>query len=131
VALKTDIAWAAGLFEGEGSITARSYETKKYGLTYQIAMELVSSDLDVIEKFLRIVNCGAVHPYNKGIKGTLPHHKQCYCWGLTNRSEIRRILDSFMPYLGMRRMMKAKEVLGHMDEFDTRRRGQEWNPAWH
>lgn len=126
-----DIAWAAGLFEGEGSITARAYQTKKYGLTHQIAMELVTSDLDVIEKFIRIVGCGTVNPYNKGIKGTLPHHKQCYCWGLTQRSEIRRLMDLFIPHMGMRRCMKMRDSLEKMDEFDSRRRGREWDPLSH
>jgi hypothetical protein len=99
-----------------------SYETKNYGTTHQAVLEIVTSDLDVLERFISIVGAGSdPRPYNKGAKGTLPHHKQCYSWCCTNRVEVRRILSLFMPYLGMRRMMRAKELLEKMDEVDNRR----------
>ena len=120
MALEVDIAWAAGLFEGEGSMSTPSYETQSFGTAYQAVLEIVTSDLDVLERFISIVGAGSQpRPYNKGAKGTLPHHKQCYSWCCTNRVEVRRILSLFMPYFGMRRMMRAKELLIKMDEHDA------------
>jgi hypothetical protein len=52
-----DIAWAAGLFEGEGCL---SFSTVR-GERYPQAM-LKTTDRDVLARFHRIVVVGAIYP---------------------------------------------------------------------
>ena len=104
----TDIAWCAGLFEGEGSIFIAS-QIRTNGKRYQYARAtLKMTDLDVIEKFHQLVGCGIV------VKQTKPqseNRKLTYCWQLTTKNELIDLMLKFYPYLGERRKAKIKEVL--------------------
>jgi hypothetical protein len=59
MATDSEIAWAAGLFEGEGSCygTVRSdrYNTRR------IRMNLRMTDQDVVERFAKVVGVGSVY----------------------------------------------------------------------
>lgn len=104
----TDIAWAAGLFEGEGCFFATDkYERKTGTVRHCHSAQLAMSDLDVVQKFQAIVGVGGivVVPPKK------PHHKTMYRWQIQSRSGLERVADLFMPYLGKRRLEKLGEVL--------------------
>jgi hypothetical protein len=103
-----DIAWAAGLFEGEGYITM--FRMKAHVL-HSIRLGIQMTDRDVLEKFCEIVECGKVggpHRYSR------PHHKPTYVWGIGNRTDVERILLAFLPWLGERRSAKAREMLAEI-----------------
>jgi hypothetical protein len=52
-----EIAWAAGLFEGEGSIT------HVYGRTQ---LRIHMTDFEVLERFLEIIGAGRIYgPYSR------------------------------------------------------------------
>ena len=98
-----EIAWAAGLFEGEGCI---SHSTKNQPRLY-IGM----TDKDIIERFVEIVDCGKI---TTRIRKD-PKHKAQWIWQIQKASEVCRILTMFLPYLGQRRAYKA---LNALDIFD-------------
>ena len=94
-----DIAWAAGLFEGEGCIG-------KDKISRYAAMEM--TDKDVMEDFVKIVGYGKLRgPYKRG------EFKPTYRWKVTKRLELKRILELFLPFLKARRTSKANEALRH------------------
>ena len=103
---ETAIAWAAGLFEGEGSI----FLTKIRGYSY-VRMNLKMTDLDVLEKFKRIVGCGKLYTA-KSRRQVEKKHKQAYYWQLCNKEEINKLCNLFLPHLCARRTSKIKELLG-------------------
>tara|TARA_B110000444_G_C18451306_1_gene415842 strand:+ start:233 stop:541 length:309 start_codon:yes stop_codon:yes gene_type:complete len=94
------IEWAAGLFEGEGSITNCGIYPKLY---------LAMTDKDVVEEFMSIVGMGKIH-----VRDRTPHQTQ-YAWQVHGR-QIRPLLERLLPFLGERRSYKA---LNSLDEIDN------------
>ena len=99
----TQQAWAAGLFEGEGSITYRS------GGYFQLQMSM--TDFDVIRRFGQIVGIDKYYTKPKRKE----HHKDQLVWYCKKKSEIIRILELFLPYFGDRRAHKALNFLDHWE----------------
>ena len=97
------IAWAAGLFEGEGCITKRSGGYDK--------LQLNMTDFDVVRRFGSIVGVGQFHERKKD----KPHHKPQLAWVCRNRDDIIRILSAFLPYFGDRRAYKALNILDNLE----------------
>ena len=102
------IAWASGLFEGEGSITCRYVPNRKNSIRVQLTMS--SSDKDALENFAASVNCGRVlGPY----PGQREGNKERYNWHVQNMRDCLYVLGQMYPYLMARRKEKADEML-HM-----------------
>lgn len=95
-----DIAWASGLFEGEGCIL-----TKRYGI------KLKMTDLDVVRRFQSVMGIGSIIP----AKQPLPHHKLCYEWAVWNKAGVYRLLELMLPYFGERRAYAALNKLDQID----------------
>lgn len=96
------IAWAAGLFEGEGSITIYNRLGGK-----SVMMCLAMSDEDVVRRFFSIVGCGKVYFRAPREKQNKPQWR----WQIAAAREVERVLHSFRPYFGKRRLQKADEAL--------------------
>jgi len=110
-----DIAWAAGLFEGEGCITVRmvGHKYPSWGIT------LVMTDEDVVRKFTEIIGCGnlRLEPSRN------PKRKPIWCWNTYNRIDVFNTLEMLLPYLGARRRSRAEECLGAITPLLGKRRG--------
>jgi hypothetical protein len=102
-----DIAWAAGLFEGEGCVTVSVYPNKVKGWHTRQKVELVTTDEDVIRKFAEIVGVGSVHGprYREG------RQKPIWNWRSCRWDDIYYILDLFIDYLGQRRLDQFLKVI--------------------
>lgn len=97
------MAWAAGLYEGEGSIF---WHTANNGPR----MQLSSTDHDVLARFVDVVGVGRIYgPYVKAAPARLPR----WDWQIGGHAKCCRLMTAFAPYLGERRRAKAVEVLGH------------------
>ena len=109
-----EIAWAAGLFEGEG--WAGFYKTpgrtrkdgtksRPEGYFYpKLAMSM--TDLDVLQKFQSIVGGGITGPYTNG------HNKPIWYWRETKPENAKRTARLLYPYLCGRRQERIREVFG-------------------
>lgn len=97
-------AWAAGLFEGEGSITLRHY---KHSTMRRLTLSM--TDFDVVKKFAEEVGCGQLHERKPQREFWSPS----LSWTCTDWKEVRRILKKFLPYLGERKTKEAEELLAH------------------
>lgn len=100
----TDIAWLAGVFEGEGCIYAPSH---RRGARIAIKM----TDKDIIERIDAMFPCPRITP-------VLPresHHQVQYAWTITKGDTIEEILELLMPYFGERRKAKGREQLAFLE----------------
>jgi hypothetical protein len=107
---KEDIAWAAGLFEGEGCWNAWSPPSRRANGRRRPMpqMKLGMTDADVVGRFAEIVDCGNLRrPRSCGPA----HWKPIIEWSLYRRADIFRLIGLFWPYLGERRKAKAQEIL--------------------
>lgn len=96
------LAWAAGLFEGEGciSFSGRACVHVSIGMT----------DQDVVDRFVSIVGGG----YRYTTKDDFPH-KKLYSWQVSSRQEVLRVIEKLLPYLGERRSRKAREAIERLN----------------
>lgn len=94
------VAWAAGLFEGEGScsISRRNRQPR---------VELAMTDRDAVERFAEIVGCGNVRFY----AGVGPRRKDTWRWSVQGADDVVRVIGMLWPLLGERRRERATEVL--------------------
>lgn len=95
---KSDVAWAAGLFEGEG---CWSYSQNR------ARASMVSTDLDVLQRFRDVVVRGTIGPSGNKKK---PHHKDRWQWW-ANGDDFVHVFTLLLPWLCTRRLAKGKAVL--------------------
>ena len=92
------IAWAAGLFEGEGTITT----SQKWPV-----LALSMTDRDVVKRFYDIIGCGYLYE----IPARQAHHKPQLKWKVGSASDVRNVLNKLLPFFGDRRAYKALNTL--------------------
>ena len=97
---RENIAWAAGLFEGEGSISIKPQTAQ---------LHLAMTDEDVVRKFHAIVGMGNV--YGPGIDKRKPHYKPSWRWAVGGSKKSQALLAAFWPFLGARRQAKARDAI--------------------
>lgn len=106
-----EIAWAAGLFEGEGSILYGKY-TYPSGRDYtrrRLSMQM--SDEDVLRRFVAIVDAGKVIEVTRQHRVNRENHTVMFVWEINRWADVERITKAFLPYLGERRRTKAEALL--------------------
>jgi hypothetical protein len=91
------LAWAAGLFDGEGTI---------YSANGRVRASVHMTDLDVLETFHSNFG-GAIHKCKKQKE----HHKESWRWSLQASSEAVNFLKKILPFLHNRRTKRAKEAI--------------------
>ena len=109
------IAYAAGLFDGEGNINYAQYKCKnpngKTYLKWNVAMEVAMTDLDCVKNFYDIVKVGTIH--FKGIaKGSL-NRKNQWRWRCSNRKAYH-LAKLFLPYSTSKRE-KLFKIINHYE----------------
>lgn len=93
-----DIAWVAGLLEGEGNF---SYPRLQRTILIQCAM----TDVDVLKKLCRVVGGNLNGPYKYG-------SNQKYFWRVTvTGSRAAGWMMTLYPLLGKRRRMQIRKAL--------------------
>jgi len=100
------VAWAAGLFEGEGCISQTTHRKPRLFISM--------TDKDVINKFIDIVEAGNMCVRNRTHEN--PNFKIQWQWQIQKASEVNRILRMFLPHLGERRAFKALNALDALDK---------------
>lgn len=99
-----ELAWVAGLIEGEGCIRC----TGKDGRSYP-HVKVAMTDEDVIRRCYEITGIGILsgpHHY-----GTRPQNKPVYTWAVGRKDECLTLLGGIWPYLGERRKAQTTATL--------------------
>ncbi len=105
---REELAWAGGLFEGEGSISVNKQkrETTQHYVT--IYTTLAMTDLDVLERFQRTMGIGNIigphGPY--GIS-----KKVRYSWSVSGHQQAQYVIALLWPWLAERRREQARASL--------------------
>lgn len=98
------IEWAAGLFEGEGSLYLNA-------ATGQWVMRIKMTDHDVVKDFFKTVDYWGHFRENKRMPSMKPHHKTVHIWELFKRDYIFELVMNFYPYMYARRQEKMREFM--------------------
>jgi hypothetical protein len=121
-----ETAWAAGLFEGEGSIMFNRVKAK--GRRYASPrLQLRMTDLDIVERFHVWAGVGAI------VTIANPAHiaagrKPAWDWRTAARDDVESVLLRLEPFFGARRGAKANEALAAIAEARQLRYGQKGTP---
>jgi hypothetical protein len=96
----TQIAWAAGFFEGEGGIywTPSSRATR---------LAVGQSEREPLERFQAIWGAGKIVP----VKASPLSMRQRWVYYVQRRSEVERIFEAMRPWLGPTSIQQATRAL--------------------
>ena len=98
--LREDLAWAAGVIEGEGSIFRYKNADACWGLSVGM------TDKDIIERLHSLFGLGKIRgPY------VVSRQKPLWTWRVLRRREVYAILAAIWCWLGLRRREKARAAL--------------------
>jgi hypothetical protein len=99
----TGIEWAAGLYEGEGTI---------YLNRGSPCINLRMTNKEAVEKFQGAVGIGKVYgPYKwKG------HYKPLYCFQIDKASDTIKVAEAIYPHLTKERQEQMEAVISAYDE---------------
>jgi len=109
-----DIAWAAGIVEGEGCVSVMPQ-------LRQVRVQVDMADEDVVRRLHETFGIGTVSQQVRA------NRKVLYRWNINNRIEVARFLGALAPRMGLRRRQKfleAAELIGALGPKHVRQ------PAW-
>jgi hypothetical protein len=106
--LDQDVAWLAGLYEGEGSLLP----TRRRGRVDGWRLSITMTDEDIVRRVHGITGRGSVIP----IPRQRDDWKDAWRWGVNRRDHIAVIVRALLPYLGKRRSADVAEFLRWYDD---------------
>ena len=110
---QVNLAWAAGLFDGEGSVTYKKYKEKKKNGTYdcwRIVMEVSMTDEPTIRVLHDILKVGTVNKKPRDKTG----HKMQWRWRCVFRDAYACAL-AFFPFAHTK-LDKLNKIIEHYTE---------------
>lgn len=111
---KENIAWIAGLLEGEGCFSLRFYKDKTY-----VSTRIIMTDFDVLAKLKFIVKEAVLSgPYNN-VRKDGKARKQWMSWTLNEITPQIAFIQAILPWLGNRRKKKALECLTILNKIES------------
>ena len=114
-----NVAWAAGLFEGEGCI--RWVQNRPGSRRLYVRLHVNMTDRDVLERFRAIVGGGIIFGPYASAKPSGEPAKDVWKWSATRSQDVARILSLFMPYFGERRFAKAEKAFSILADVKSRK----------
>lgn len=106
-----DIAWLAGLVEGEGCIGFYKNGQHSSGHEYHLPKLTINmTDKDVIQKAADLFGSKVNGPYNPGKNASGESYKQKFAVNVYGSRAIGWMMTLY-PFLGSRRRAKAREVV--------------------
>jgi hypothetical protein len=116
-----NIAWVAGIIEGEGCIFSRRRFRKSGTPFYEGQLTVAMTDYDIILRLSEILRIGNIRGPIQGIKNKKPY----WVWSVSRNEDLKLILKTLMPWFGIRRKAKAElmlELLKHSRSYQVRPR---------
>lgn len=100
---REELAWAGGLFEGEGSLSLTTGRSGAKGTRAAVHM----TDRDILERFAVAVGLGSITgPYARGVD-----RKPMYSWVTSRFESVQALIAMLWPWLGARRREQARLML--------------------
>lgn len=106
----TELAWVAGLLEGEGCFSIHKTTDRGKLYEYPIVMCLMT-DLDVIQQLQRVTGIGRVGgPYGRSSRDGRPRKPQ-WRWAVQSKDQAAALMQHLLPHMGSRRQHRIRQVL--------------------
>lgn len=104
----TEIAWLAGMYEGEGwvEVTLPTHPRARTSIR-RARLRIGSSDLDITQRLAALSSSSTITTR----RATDPKHKTMHYWSVADMDEVSRLLTLMRPWMGNRRGKRADEVL--------------------
>jgi hypothetical protein len=113
---KLDIAYIAGLFDGEGNVSYKKYPKKRKGtkkkyMAWNIQLEISMTDKNIIELIHETLMVGTVHEKPPG-KGQIGKKMQ-YRWRCSHRDALH-VCKLLWPY-AIVKLHKIEQIIDHYE----------------
>lgn len=108
-----DLAWLAGLLEGEGTFILRreaATACQRERVIIRICVHM--TDRDVVERVRDIVGVGTVLPRKPG----KPHHKMTFQWIISAKAPTLELMRLLRPHMGERRRARIDACIKAVEE---------------
>lgn len=103
----TDIAWAAGFFDGEGTTSILKTQRDKYSY---IRMGLSQKLHECLDRFYTIVQLGKIYKSNT---------RDIRSWNCYKQGEVEQVLNLLWPYLSE---VKKQQALLALDKVNNNKK---------
>ena len=123
--MSTQLAYIAGLFDGEGCVqykqrmeTKRKNRPRRY-MCWMVTLEMSMTDQDAVRWFHEIVKVGTVRLHTKNTSpSSKPHWKDQLRWRCSHRDALK-VAKLIIPYARVKRK-KLQQIIKHYDQFPLR-----------
>lgn len=115
---REEIAYIAGLIDGEGTIRLGKFVEKNWNPKYNPALSFVNTNLEVVELVKEFIKAERVYVHDgskKGFKGNKPCYKAVIC----GTKKVIEPLEKLLPYLRIKKK-QAELVLKYCREYKPR-----------
>jgi len=109
---QTDIAWAAGIVEGEGCFILSKDRRSNY---HKAAIQVEMTDKDALDKLQAILGGNIVESNYPSKYKHFPNAKPSWRWYVAKQQVVFDALLRIMPYLGHRRLTRATELFNYLE----------------
>lgn len=120
---REDLAWAAGFFDGEGTIGGYSKLEEAH---ICFSLRVYQTERTTLERFHRaVLGIGSVvGPYFR--KDRKAHHKPAYTYDVSGHRQVQAVIAMLWPFLSQPKKEQAKKALRRLplkpDEVKERQR---------
>jgi hypothetical protein len=108
---EAQVAWLAGLLEGEGSFIVSPSRSGK-GLP---AIKCNMTDEDIVRRCQAYTGCGAISGPHPGRSRDGGQAKPSWHWQVGSKGEVKAICEAILPWMGNRRTRAILAVLAVCD----------------
>lgn len=108
---ETDLAWAAGFFDGEGCTSASAKPSRFRGdpnAGRRIMISLGQKEPDMVIKFHKIIGVGVLRL----------NYKTCPTWQAWGYEDTKKVIELLWPYLGEIKRQQAERAFQLYVNFD-------------
>lgn len=109
----TELAWVAGIIEGEGSFLLQTGGHRRRPVGVIVVM---MTDEDVLLRLARYVGAGDVRAVNQTAH---PERRALWCWRITRTNDVVALARQLRPLMGERRQGQLDRVLTAIDREDA------------
>ena len=114
----TELAWAAGFFDGEGSTNGLMGGSRRHTGVRIRVVQAGWAGVPLLERFQRAVGTGKIY----AIRLRTEHHQATWAYELGRRHDVISVLGLLWPWLGLAKRYQALAVLDIA--WRTRQRGR-------
>jgi len=114
-----ELAWLAGLLEGEGCFRVREDQRKRVRNYLVPRVFMNQTDEDVVRRAAKLAGVGRVYgPYRNGGNGHQSHYKPVWQF-MVEGPDALWLMEQLYPYMGQRRQAKIDEILTEFEGSET------------